>query len=71
MAAKKVKKYLIKVETNPDFCGIDAGGVQFANGQAVIGEGTMVNWFREHDGYKVTELTDASGQAGANADDAQ
>ena len=68
MAAKKTKKYLIEVETNPTFCGIDAGGVQFAHGQAVIGEGTMVNWFLEHDGYKVTEITDASGQADATTD---
>lgn len=32
---KMAKKYIIKVETNPSFCGIDAGGVQFANGQAM------------------------------------
>ena len=32
------KKYIIKVETNSTFCGIDAGGVQFANGQAIIEE---------------------------------
>ena len=52
---KKEKKYLVKVTTNPTYCGIDAGGVQFANGQAIIPEGTMVNWFKEHDGYEVTE----------------
>lgn len=50
------KKYLVKVTTNPNFCGIDAGGVQFANGEAIIGEGTMVNWFKEHEGYSVTEV---------------
>lgn len=51
------KKYIIKVETNPAYCGIGAGGVQFANGQAVIGEGHMVDWFKEHEGYSVTSET--------------
>lgn len=55
MAAAKVKNYLVKVTSNTGFCGIGAGGVQFANGQAVISDGTMVNWFKEHDGYEVTE----------------
>ena len=52
------KKYLIKVETNPSFCGIDAGSVQFANGEAIINECHLVEWFREHEGYsrKVEEL---------------
>lgn len=55
MAEVKVKKYLIKVESNPTFCGIDAGGVQFANGQAIIEDGQLVNWFKEHEGYSVSE----------------
>ena len=55
MAEAKVKKYLIKVESNPTFCGIDAGGVQFANGQAIIEDGQLVNWFKEHEGYSVSE----------------
>lgn len=46
-------KYIIKVETNPSFCGIDAGGVQFANGQAIIEECPLLNWFKEHEGYSV------------------
>ena len=54
----KGKKYRIKVVSNPEFCGIDAGGVQFANGEAVIGEGTIVGWFKEHEGYEVTEVTE-------------
>lgn len=61
MAAKKAKKvtgYEIKVVTNPGFCGIDAGGVQFSYGKAQIAEGRMVEWFREHDGYEVTEITE-------------
>ena len=46
-------KYIIKVETNPTFCGIDAGGVQFANGLAIIEECPLLNWFKEHEGYSV------------------
>lgn len=60
MAAKKTKKvtgYEIKVVSNPGFCGIDAGGVQFSHGKAQITEGRMVEWFREHEGYEVTEIT--------------
>lgn len=52
---KNEKKYLIKVTNNPKYCGIGAGGVQFANGEAIIGEGTLVNWYKEHEGYTVTE----------------
>lgn len=49
------KKYLVQVTNNPAYCGIGAGGVQFANGQAVIESVRMVAWFREHKGYTVTE----------------
>lgn len=66
MAAKKTKKvtgYEIKVVTNPGFCGIDAGGVQFSYGKAQITEGRMVEWFREHEGYEVTEITDEEDEA--------
>lgn len=52
------KQYKITVETNPNFCGIDAGGVQFAYGQAIIPEGRMVEWFKEHEGYTVTEVVE-------------
>lgn len=55
-AKKKITGYEIKITTNPDFCGIDAGGVQFAYGKAQISGGRMVEWFREHDGYEVTEI---------------
>lgn len=54
---KKVTGYEIKVVTNPNFCGLDAGGVQFAYGKALITGGRMVEWFREHEGYQVTEIT--------------
>lgn len=49
-------KYVIKVESNPSFCGIDAGGVQFANGEAIVEESPLLNWFREHDGYCVEPI---------------
>ena len=59
-AAKKeeIKKYIVKVPKNPSFCGIGAGGVQFANGQAVVPEGSIVNWFKEHAGYEVKEANE-------------
>lgn len=59
MAVKKastVSGYEIKVKGNPEFCGIGAGGVQFAYGKAQITNGRMVEWFREHEGYEVTEI---------------
>lgn len=60
MAAKKAKAvtgYEIKVTGNTEFCGVGAGGVQFAYGKAQITGGRMVDWFREHKGYEVTEIT--------------
>ena len=61
MAAKKEpKKYLIEVIGNPEYVGHGAGGVQFAYGKAEIPEGRMVDWYKEHAGYKVTEITEAA-----------
>lgn len=60
-------KYIIKVETNPTFCGIDAGGVQFANGQAVIEECPLLNWFREHEGYSVEAVAEEADKEAAEA----
>ena len=60
MAVKKAKTvtgYEVKVASNPEFCGIGAGGVQFAYGKAQITGGRMADWFREHEGYDVTEIT--------------
>lgn len=54
MAAKKMFK--ITVKANPDFCGKDAGEIQFAHGEAIIPDCRMVTWFREHAGYEVTEV---------------
>lgn len=47
--------YIVEVENNPGYCGIGAGGVQFANGKALIESARMAEWFKEHKGYKVTE----------------
>lgn len=55
-AAKKDGGYVVKVTANPDFCGIGAGGVQFAHGTAKIQSKRMAEWFREHEGYEVTEI---------------
>jgi len=65
-AAKKnkVKGYVITVENKPNYNGIGAGGVQFAYGKATIAGGTIVNWYKEHAGYKVEEiLEDENGGA--------
>ena len=43
--------YIVKTP-NPDYCGIGAGGVQFAYGQAEVNEGWVLDWYRER-GYKV------------------
>lgn len=51
----KKKTYVITVVGNPSYCGIGAGGVQFANGEAHITSDRMAEWFREHDGYDVAE----------------
>lgn len=53
--AERPKKYMVKVSGNPEFCGIGAGGVQFAKGKAHITSDRMAAWFREHDGYEVIE----------------
>lgn len=54
-AAAKEGVFVITVENNPSYCGIGAGGVQFANGKAEIKNKRMADWFKEHDGYTVTE----------------
>lgn len=52
-AKEKNPSWLVKVNNNPDFCGIGAGGVQFADGQATVTSERMADWFTEHDGYEV------------------
>lgn len=50
---EKTASWLVKVKNNPGFCGIGAGGIQFANGKAMVSSERMAEWFREHDGYEV------------------
>lgn len=52
-AEKKAPFWVVKVKNNPNFCGVGAGGIQFANGEAVVTSGRMAEWFMEHDGYEV------------------
>lgn len=54
MASKKAKKYLIKTP-NSNYCGVGAGGVQFAYGQAEVLEGWVCEWYKER-GYEVVEI---------------
>lgn len=60
MAKKTVKKYLVEAP-NKDFVGVGAAGVQFAYGKAIVHEGWVLDWYKEH-GYKVSEYkaTDAT-----------
>ncbi len=72
MAANKkttaIAGYEICVKANPEFCGIGAGGVQFAYGKAQIAGGRIVDWFREHKGYEVTEIHEAPADAAQTPD---
>lgn len=45
--------YIVTVKNNPEFCGVGAGGVQFANGEARVTSERLANWFKEHKGYAV------------------
>lgn len=47
------KTYIVETPI-PNYCGIGAAGVQFANGKAEIRGGWVAEWFKER-GYKVTE----------------
>ena len=50
------KKWKVEVTANPKFCGVDAGGVQFAHGVAEVESERLAKWFKKHEGYKVTEV---------------
>lgn len=55
----KVKTYIVSVDNNPEYCGIGAGGAQFAHGKATITSDRLASWFKEHSGYTVTEVKDS------------
>lgn len=51
----KVKTYIVSV-ANKEYCGVGAGGAQFAHGEATITSERLANWFKEHKGYTVKEV---------------
>ena len=53
-----VKTYIVSVE-NKEYCGVGAGGAQFAHGEAKITSERLANWFKEHKGYTVKEVKEA------------
>lgn len=53
MADSKI--YIVETPVK-DYCGIGAGGIQFAYGKAEIHEGWVLDWYKEH-GYKITKKT--------------
>ena len=54
----KIKTFVVTVEGKPEFCGVGAGGAQFAHGEATINNERLAEWFRAHKGYKVKEVKD-------------
>lgn len=69
----KAKNYIVSVE-DKKYCGIGAGGAQFAYGEARITSERLANWFREHEGYTVKEVkdnkdTDTKDTEGKDAED--
>ena len=67
---KEPKKYIVTTPVK-NYCGIGAGGIQFAYGKAEVCEGTVLEWYREHD-YGVEEInnedTNTNGDGGANGE---
>lgn len=63
----KAKNYIVSVE-DKKYCGIGAGGAQFAYGEARITSERLANWFREHEGYTVKEVKDAKDADGKEAE---
>lgn len=61
------KKWIVKNTANEDFCGVDAGSVQFAHGEAEVSDARMAAWFREHDGYKVSEAKEPANKPASGA----
>ena len=55
-AQKTMKLFIVRVKANPNFCGIGAGGTQFANGEATGVSERMATWFKAHKGYEVIAM---------------
>lgn len=49
---KSSKVYIVETPVK-NYCGVGAGGVQFAYGKAEVCEGWVLDWYKEH-GYKIT-----------------
>jgi len=62
MAAKKVntkvKKYIVTAPVK-NYHGKGPAGIQFAYGKAIVYEGHVLNWFKEH-GYTVEEYKEST-----------
>lgn len=54
MAEKKLKQYQVTAPVE-NYCGLGAAGIQFAYGKAVVNEGWVLEWYREH-GFKIEEI---------------
>lgn len=52
-AKTNAKVYIVESPVK-DYVGVGAAGIHFANGQAEVREGWVLDWYKEH-GYKVTE----------------
>lgn len=48
------KRYKVKSPVK-NYCGIGASGVQFAYGEAIVNEGWVLEWYREH-GFEIEEI---------------
>ena len=67
--AAATKVYDVEVVSNPSFCGIDVAGVQFSHGKAQVTDPWIAEWYRTHDGYKVTEAGVTPSEPEAPAED--
>lgn len=54
--AQTPPQWRIKVDTNPNYCGVGACGVHFAHGEAVTDSARAASWFAEHEGYSVEQV---------------
>ncbi len=53
---KKAQTYIVETPVK-NYCGVGAGGVQFAYGKAEVQSGWVLNWYIEK-GYKVKPKVD-------------
>ncbi len=63
--AAEPKKYIVSTPVK-NYCGVGAGGIQFAYGKAEVCEGTVLEWYREH-GYGIEEVAELGTDGKADA----